>query len=287
MKKDLFREFMKKEFVLMSAPLEDTTDGVFRNLAHKYGADLTFTEMTRIESLSRANKSTWDKISIPDMTPTQIQLVGANEVSLKRFLKSYEPEGGFLGFNFNLGCPSPHIVNQGYGCAMIKRISKVRKLVAIIKDQDYPCSIKTRLGMNKFEKDKKVYLNLIDAVDADFFIVHTRHGKEHYETPADHSVLSECVKLGKKIIANGDIKTVSQIELLKKMNVNGAMIGRAAIRDIAIFDRLKGKIAPSAEELREEYTLLAEQMNSRFKYRDNILKRLGKAETPQKITESG
>jgi tRNA-dihydrouridine synthase len=122
---------LKKDFLFMSAPLEDTTDGVFRTIAHKYGADLTFTEMTRIESLARKNQSTWDKIKIPDNTPTQIQIVGSNEMSLKRFLKIYEPENGFCGFNFNLGCPSPPIVNHGYGCAMI---GFARKLVLALRE---------------------------------------------------------------------------------------------------------------------------------------------------------
>jgi tRNA-dihydrouridine synthase B len=281
------KDFLKKDFLYMSAPLEDTTDPVFRNLAHKYGADLTFTEMTRIESLARNNQSTLSKITIPDNTPTQIQLVGSNEVSLKKFLGKYTADKGFRGFNFNLGCPSPHIVGQGYGCAMIKRISKVRKMVALVHDYDYPCSIKMRLGLNKFEKEKKIYLNLIDAVDAEFFVVHARHGAQHYEEPADFSVFKECTKLGKIIIANGDISTKEQIDFLKSTGVKGAMIGRAAIRDIAIFDRLKDKNAPTADELRTEYSALAVAVNSRFKYRDNILKRLGKPISAEEHNESG
>ncbi|MGV8162493.1 MAG: tRNA-dihydrouridine synthase family protein [Candidatus Nanoarchaeia archaeon] len=281
------KNFFKNGFIFLSAPLEDTTDGVFRNLAHKYGADLTFTEMTRIESLARNNQSTWAKIVIPDSTPTQIQVVGSNEMSLKKLIKKYEPEKGFRGFNFNLGCPSPHIVNQGYGCAMIKRISKVRKMVAIIHDNDYPATIKMRLGLNNYEKERKVYLNLIDAVDAEFFVVHARHGAQHYEEPADFSVLKECVKIGKPIIANGDITSIEQIDFLKSVGVKGAMIGRAAVRDIAIFDRLKGKQAPNVEDVKKEYEALALEMNSRFKYRENVLKRLGKPIIKEDNQESG
>lgn len=271
----------------MSAPLEDTTDPVFRNLCHKYGADLTFTEMTRIESLAKNNQSTWSKITIPDDTPTQIQLVGSNEMSLKRFLSKYTPENGFKGFNFNLGCPSPHIVNQGYGCAMIKRISKVKKMVLLVHDAGYPCTIKMRLGLNKYEKERKVYLNLIDAVDAEFFVVHARHGAQHYEEPADYSVFKECTKLGKKIIANGDVTKREQIDFLKSLGVQGVMIGRGAVRDIAIFDRLKGVDAPSADELKKEYLANAENVNSRFKYRENVLKRLGNPVSSKEHDELG
>jgi len=43
----------------------------------------------------------------------------------------FEKQPGFNGFNFNLGCPAPNFVNHGVGCAMIKRVSKTKKLVNI------------------------------------------------------------------------------------------------------------------------------------------------------------
>jgi len=125
------------------------------------------------------------------------------------------------------------------GCALIKRIAKVKKLVQVIRDYNYPVSLKIRLGMNKFEKDKKVYLNLIKEVDADFFIVHAKHGKESYSDDSDFSVYKECVETGKVIIANGDIETKEQIEFLKSIGVKGAMIGRAAIKNKNIFKSLR------------------------------------------------
>jgi tRNA-dihydrouridine synthase B len=285
-----FDKILLKKFLFMTAPLENTTDSVFRTLAHKYGADLTFTEMTRIDSLARNNKSSMNKIIIPDETPTQIQLVGSNETHLNKFLKNFElnhPSNGFAGFNFNLGCPSPQIIKLGYGSAMIKRITKVKKMVSIIKDHGYPCTIKMRLGLNRYEKERKVYLNLIENVDADFFVVHTRHGGEHYEAHADHTVLKECASLGKKIIANGDITTSEHIDYLKSMDVEGVMIGRGSIKDIAIFNRLKGLDTPSIDSLREEYLLLAQKMKSKNVYIDNILKRLGTPVFNNEVNESG
>ena len=122
---------------------------------------------------------------------------------------------------------------------MIKRINKVKKWVQIIHSYKYSASIKLRLGMNQYEKDKKSYLNLIKEVDADFFIVHARHGKERDKNPADFSVYKNCVETKKVIIANGDITTKEQIELLKSIGVKGAMIGRAAVEDPTIFKRFK------------------------------------------------
>jgi len=219
--------------------MEDHTGPEFRELCYKKGADSTFTEMARISALARGNKSTLEKIKIPNPIPTYIQLIGSNEKDLNKFLQNFKPQKGFLGFNLNLGCPSPDIIQSGLGCALIKRISKVKKLVKIIRDHNYSVSIKLRLGMNKFEKEKKSYLNLINEVDADFFIVHARHGQETYKNPADFDVYKECVKTDKIIIANGDIKTKEQIQYLKSIGVKGAMIGRAALKNPDIFNNLK------------------------------------------------
>jgi len=228
-----------KDFELMLAPMEDHTGPEFRELCFKKGADSTFTEMARISALARNNKSTLEKINIPNDIPTYIQLIGSNEKDLDKFLNNFVLQKGFLGFNLNLGCPSLNMVQEGFGCALIKRITKVKKIVKTIREYDHPVSIKLRLGMNKFEKEKKSYLNLINDVDADFFIVHARHGKETYENPADFDVYKECVKTNKIIIANGDIETKEQIQYLKSIGIKGAMIGRAAVNNPDIFNKLK------------------------------------------------
>jgi tRNA-dihydrouridine synthase B len=265
-------------FRFMLAPIEDMTSSSLRTLCHRYGADLTFTELIRVEGLARKNKSTWSRIDLNDETPTVIQLLGAKELYFKRFLKMFEPKKGFAGFNLNLGCPSPKVIELGQGCAMARRISKTQKIVDIFRDYKYPISVKMRLGLNEQDKANKVYLNLLNAVKADFFIVHARHGAETYKKPADFSVYPECVATGRDIIANGDIRTKEQIEHLKSIGVKGAMIGRHAIVDPAIFNRLKGIPCPSAEQMKKEYITLSDDFSEPYKYRKNVMKHLGNAE---------
>jgi len=262
----------------MSAPIEDVSDNAFRTLCFKYGADLTFTEMIRVEGLSKNNAATWSRLDFHDLTPTMIQLMAGKEYSLKKFLSMFKPHESFEGFNFNLGCPSPDIIRIGQGSAMIKRISKTKKLVDIINKAGYPVSIKMRLGLNKFEKDKKVYLNLIKEVDVDFFILHARYGSQTYNDAPDYSVYQECCETGKIIIANGDIDSKEKVERLRSTGVKGVMVGRASVKNPAIFNVLKGKPAPSIDELKKEYIELAERYNAPFRYRKNVLKHLGSDE---------
>lgn len=263
------------KFLFMLAPMEDVTDNAFRELCFRHGADLAFTVMTRLSGLVARDRNTHKKIELLNDVPTQIQLAAMREEDLKSFLRDFEPSGGFAGINFNIGCPSPQFVKQGLGCAMMKRISKIDRMVRIVKDHDYPCSVKTRLGMNLFEKRRKVYLNVIRKVDVDFFVVHARHGAEHYEAAPDYSVYPECVSTGKDIIANGNIDSAEKVTLLKDMGIKGVMIGRAAVRDPGIFGRLKGLQEAGADALRREYAALVDKYPGSNKYRNNVMKRLG------------
>jgi tRNA-dihydrouridine synthase len=261
------------EFQYMLAPIEDMTSNSFRTICYRNGADLTFTELIRVEGLARKNKSTWERIKLNDDTPTVIQLLGAKEDFYKKFLEIFEPPKiGFSGFNLNLGCPSPAVLSLGQGCAMVRRINKTKSIVELFRKKNYPISIKMRLGINQADKDHKAYINLIKEIDADFFVVHARHGKQNYSEPADFDVYDLCVKTGKPIIANGDIKTKKQIEFLKSIGVKGAMIGRAAIVEPTIFNRLKGNNKQSTDKVIEEFVRLSENYYEAPKYSKNILK---------------
>lgn len=263
-------------FEYMLAPLEDYTGPAFRALCHKYGADLTFTEMIRVGGLARNNKSTWSKLNVDDETPTSVQLLIAKDELLKQFLKDFSPNAkGFRGFNLNIGCPSPKIIQTGQGAALIKRINKVKTLTNIIRDHGYNVSIKMRLGLNNYEKKNKVYLNLINGVDADFFVVHARHAAQTYADRADWSVFEECANTGRKIIANGDIKSREDISKLKVVGIKGAMIGRAAITNPLIFNQLKGEASPDINTVKEEFLELSKKFNTEPKFVDNVLKFLG------------
>ncbi|MDP1728971.1 MAG: tRNA-dihydrouridine synthase family protein [archaeon] len=264
------------KFQYMLAPLEDFTDNAFRTLGYRHGADLTFTELLRIEALANNIETTWSRIEKKDNTPTIIQLLGSSEKYLEKFLERFKPFEGFRGFNLNLGCPDPQTVSLGQGCAMVKKVALVKNLVNMIKGKGYSCSIKMRLGKNIYDKQKKVYLNLIKEVDADFFIVHARHGKEGYDKKPDYSIFKECCDTGKIIIANGDIDSKEKVEILKSFGVGGVMIGRSAINNPQIFNFLKGNKLVSSEEIKKEYAELAEKYDAPFRYRKNIIKRLFK-----------
>ncbi len=256
----------------MLAPIENMTDSCFRSIC--YGADLTFTEAVSLEALAKDNPFALERIKLYDDTPCAIQIIGQKEKSLEIFLSKFKAEKGFRGFNLNLGCPDPDVVREGLGCAMMKRVSKIKRMIDMIKSYGFEASVKMRLGLNQYEKNRKAYLNLIENVDADFFVVHARHGKETYADKADWSVFPECVKTGKNIIANGDIKTKEDIDKMK--DCKGVMIGRAAVNNPSIFAELKGLETPSIDAVKAEYERLAKERNTHPKYMKHVFKHIEK-----------
>jgi tRNA-dihydrouridine synthase B len=233
-------KMIQMAFQLMLAPLEGVSDNAFRTLCYKNGADLTFTEMARVGNLARNKKGELEKISITNSTPVQIQVAGAKLPEYEKFLSAFKPTGGFRGFNLNLGCPSPEFMRQGLGAAMVKRVARVNEVVKLIGKYGYECSIKMRLGMDGYEKEKGAYLNLIRNTDASFYAVHAKTGQQKSRDMADFSVYGKCVETGKNIVANGDIVSREQVVGLENIGLYGAMVGRAAMRDPAIFRKLRG-----------------------------------------------
>ena len=226
------------KFQLMLAPMEGITDASFRAHAYKNGADLTFTEIARVSNLARGKKGELARIGIPDGTPTQIQLAGSKLEEYEKFLAEFKAPEGFRGFNLNLGCPSPSFIRQGIGAAMIKRVARVQEIIRLINGHGFECSVKLRLGLNQYEKERGAYLNIIKNVDASFFIVHARTAVQTEQDLADVSVYKRCIATGKRIVANGGIKTREQAAEMKANGMYGAMIGKMAIENSKIFREL-------------------------------------------------
>ncbi|MBI2573457.1 tRNA-dihydrouridine synthase family protein [Candidatus Woesearchaeota archaeon] len=263
--------------IIHLAPLEGTSDCAFRTLCYNYGADVTYTEMIRVDALLRKNKSTLNMLDLKNETPTVIQLLALKPAALQKFVDTFDfynvkP----VGFNLNLGCPSPDVISEGSGAALIKRVARVQELVTILKKLGLPVTVKMRLGLNQYEKEHKVYLNLLNGVDADAFIVHARHARENSTTPADWTVFEEIIATGKKIIANGDITKFEDIEYFRKLGITEVMIARAAVRDPSVFRILKGKAMVSLDTVKRDYETLCEMYPNHPKYKENVWKYLGR-----------
>ena len=124
------------------APLERVSDLGFRNLCHKHGAALTWTEMIYASDFSKHRPSSVNLVDTHDPeTPTGIQFLIDRTTSkdnwgvdtLHRALEALEygasstkPEWkNVIAIDLNFGCPSPNLKKRGAGPSQLRRRSKI------------------------------------------------------------------------------------------------------------------------------------------------------------------
>lgn len=232
------------EFPLLLAPMEDVSDPPFRAVCKEYGADLMFTEFISSEGLIRDAIKSKVKLDIFDYErPIGIQIFGGDEEAMSmsaRIIEATQPD--LLDINF--GCPVKKVVCKGAGAGILKDIPKMVKLTeAVVKSTSLPVTVKTRLGWDEDSKNILEVAERLQDVGIRALSIHGRTRTQMYKGVADWTLIREVKnnpKIHIPIFGNGDIDSPEKaVEYYNKYNVDGIMIGRAAIGNPWIFREIK------------------------------------------------
>ena len=114
----------------------------------------------------------------------------------------------------------------------------LRELRAIVPGS---LSVKTRTGID----DEREFFDVLPAFEAsgvDFVVVHARTVKQKYRGVANHKLTAEIVnRCSLPVIANGDVATAADAQrVLDDTGAAGLMLGRGAITDPLLFERIRG-----------------------------------------------
>tara|TARA_B100000963_G_scaffold23762_1_gene17750 strand:+ start:1341 stop:2318 length:978 start_codon:yes stop_codon:yes gene_type:complete len=232
------------DFPLLLAPMEDVSDPPFRSVCKENGADMMYTEFISSEGLIRDADKSVQKLDIYDSErPIGIQIFGDNIESMKeaaRISEKAKPEV----LDINYGCPVKKVACRGAGAGILLDLDKMQKMTKeIVKQVKIPVTVKTRLGWDdKSIKIVEVAERLQD-VGIQALTIHGRTRKQMYKGEANWEYIAD-VKNNSRIkipiFGNGDIDSPEKaIEYKERYNVDGIMIGRAAIGNPWIFNEIK------------------------------------------------
>ncbi len=232
---------MKLNGNLVLAPMSDVTNLPFRLLCKKYGASLVYSEMISSEAIVRENQKTITRgFTCMEERPLGIQLLGSNADSLARsahiITERYLPEI----IDVNLGCPAQNIIKNKCGAALLEKTEVIKEIIERLSDSlDVPLTAKIRVS-GSLDRTLKI-ARIIEKSGADALIVHGRTQKQQYSGKSNLDFIKRIKgELSIPVIANGDIfdeKTAKRV--LEYTQCDGLMIGRAAIGNPYIFQRLK------------------------------------------------
>ena len=232
------------EFPLLLAPMEDVSDPPFRKLCKRGGADIMFTEFISSEGLIRNAWKSVQKLDIFEFErPIGIQIFGNNIESMKEATKIAASANPDL-IDINYGCPVKKVACKGAGAGILQDVPKMVKMTAeIVKSTNLPVTVKTRLGWNEKTKYIVDVAERLQDVGIKAISIHGRTRKQMYKGAADWSLIREVKnnpRMHIPVFGNGDVQCPqTAMEKKNKYNVDGIMIGRAAIGNPWIFNQIK------------------------------------------------
>ncbi|MCK9256466.1 MAG: tRNA-dihydrouridine synthase [Sulfurospirillaceae bacterium] len=245
-------------FPLALAPLAGYTDLPFRQVAKKFGADLTISEMISANALVFKSEKTFKMLEkSPLEEPYIVQLLGSNEDILKDAVEILNKKEGIDGIDLNCGCPVPKVMSQQAGSFLLKDLPKLRRLLETIKlnSKKRYTSAKIRIGFS--EKNPKEIAKALADSGIDFLSIHGRTKSGGYHSSVDYEAIKEIKSyLNIPVFANGDIKDVKKAYEVKEFTgCEGVMIGRGAVGAPWIFHQIKKNEDKPTKEIVKEVIL--------------------------------
>ena len=232
------------ELPLLLAPTEDVSDPPFRFVCKQNGVDLMYTEFISSEGLIRDAAKSVQKLDIFEYErPIGIQIFGSNIESMREATEIATQAHPNL-IDINYGCPVKNVACRGAGASLLQDIDKmVRMTEAVVKATHLPVTVKTRLGWDDDTKNVVEVAERLQDVGIQALTIHGRTRSQMYKGQADWTLIREVKKNPRMripIFGNGDIDSPEKAMLwMKEYEVDGVMIGRAAIGNPWIFREIK------------------------------------------------
>lgn len=226
------------------APMAGVTDLPFRTLCEEFGAGMVYSEMVSAKGLFYKDKKTEELLIGKHSCPYAVQIFGSEPDIIKEISQTAAAYGDIL--DINMGCPTPKIVNNGDGSALMKNRALAGQIVkAAVSTAGKPVTVKMRLGWESSDGCVD-FAKELEANGAAAITVHGRTRKQFYSGCADWDGIEKIANaLSIPVIGNGDIRSYSEAqEKLENTACAAVMIGRAAEGNPFIF----GAEIPSGEK---------------------------------------
>lgn len=223
------------------APMAGVTDLSFRLICKEMGCGMVYMEMVSSKGLYYEDRKTEGLLKIhPEEKPVALQIFGSDpNIMSKAAYMLNNRENAIL--DINMGCPTPKIVKNGDGSALMKDVKLAGEIVkAVVKESVKPVTVKIRKGWDENSVNAVELAKIIEENGAKAIAVHGRTREQFYSGKADWDIIrrvKEAVTI--PVIGNGDVFTVEDgINLLEATKCDGIMIGRGSQGNPWLFKRL-------------------------------------------------
>ena len=233
-------------------PMAGFTDAPCRRLMAQHGAGFTVSEMVSSRALVYGDHKTVSLLkAAPNGAPYGVQIFGeVPEIMGEATAAIEQYEFDFV--DINMGCPAPKITSSGAGSKLMQDPELCGRMVAAARGAlgpDKPLTVKMRIGWDAEQLTGVAVARQCEANGADLIAVHGRTREQMYIPPIDVDAITEIRKaVGIPVLANGDITTAEDAkQILDQTGCAGVMIGRGALGDPWLFERINAVLTGQPE----------------------------------------
>ncbi|MEM5767018.1 MAG: tRNA dihydrouridine synthase DusB [Bacillota bacterium] len=228
-------------YPVVLAPMAGVTDISFRRLVKGLGCGLICTEMVSDKGLIYKNQATWKMLAFhDDERPVSMQIFGAEPATMAEAAKIVAATGVDM-IDINMGCPTPKIVKNGEGAALMRTPDLAYAIICAVVDAvDKPVTVKIRAGWDAQHRNAVEIARLAERAGAQAVAVHGRTREQFYTGKADWQVIGEVKSaVSIPVIGNGDIHNPQDAKrMLAETGCDAVMVGRAAQGNPWIFPEI-------------------------------------------------
>ena len=223
------------------APMAGITDLPFRLICEKFEPGLVVTEMVSSKALLYNDEKTKKLLNVDgEKRPISMQIFGSDEEAMAYGAKYVSKIADIV--DINMGCPAPKVTKNGDGSKLLLDLDKAGRVInSVVKNSSKPVTLKIRLGWDKEHIVATEIAKIAENLGVSAIMVHGRTRDEYYSGRANLEEIrkvKEAVNI--PVIGNGDITDEETAKnMFEKTGVDGVMIGRAAIGNPWIFERVR------------------------------------------------
>ena len=229
------------------APMAGVCDYTFRSICESYGAGAVYSEMVSAKGLYYKDKKTRALMEGKHNVPYGIQIFGCEPDIIGYVAAEAAFYGDFL--DINMGCPTPKIVNNGDGSALLKNPALAGKVIrSAVDNAGKPVTVKMRIGWDKAGIGAE-FAKIAEDSGASAICVHGRTRAQFYSGTADWGEIEKIVRAVKiPVIGNGDVTTpVLAEKMLRETGCSAVMLGRVTEGNPFIFRQMNEYFETGAE----------------------------------------
>lgn len=214
------------------APMAGVTDKAFRVIAKSFGCGLVCTEMISDMGLVFGQSRTHRIADTRgEERPVMVQIFGSHPAAMGQAAAIVASQGADI-IDINMGCPTPKIVRNGEGAALMLDIPKCRQIIReVVRAVKIPVTIKMRKG---WDDSRPICIELAQVAEQEgvsAITLHPRTRMQFFSGQADWSMIKAVKQqVHIPIIGNGDIHCARDAErMMATTGCDAVMIGRAVL----------------------------------------------------------